>query len=357
MKRLLLKIASVLYGFGLRVRHLMFDWNIMSGVAFDIPVICVGNITAGGTGKTPAVEFLVRHLSKRFTVAVLSRGYGRENVGRYIEVSADDHYSQVGDEPLQIKRKYPAALVVVCADRVAAINRIRAEHPEVEMIIMDDGFQHRRVLPWINIVTVDSTRPVSRDSLLPLGTLRDTPDTLHRAHYFIATKCPESMKPIDKRILHDDLVTKPSQSIYYACSVSSAARPLFPSDAAERMLPLRCKVIAMSGLGNNKYFFDSLAHRYEVVETLAFKDHHPYNMDDLDRMTAALDRNPEAMIVMTEKDAVKLFNSSRIPVPVRRRMYYESVEMELLDDLPSAFIDKLCNDIKRLKDESYIRGC
>ena len=143
MKEILLKIASILYGVAIKFRHLLFDAGILHSESFDIPIICVGNITAGGTGKTPTVEMLVEHYSKECNLAVLSRGYGRKTKGSYREVQVDDAYRVVGDEPLQMKRKFPNVKVVVCANRAFAIHRIMEESPEIDMIIMDDGFQHR----------------------------------------------------------------------------------------------------------------------------------------------------------------------------------------------------------------------
>ena len=205
MFKFLLYPASWLYKMAVLFRHQLFDWGILHSEKFDIPVICIGNITVGGTGKTPLAEMIVDYMSQTHRVALLSRGYGRRTKG-YREVAATDHYRDVGDEPLQIKRKFPDVCVVVCERRADGIRRIRTEHPEVDLIVMDDGFQHRYVEAKINVVLIDATRPVQEDRMLPLGSLRDVPGQLHRAHYFIVTKCPEEMNPLDRRIMRKVLI-------------------------------------------------------------------------------------------------------------------------------------------------------
>lgn len=229
MFKFLLYPASWLYKMAVLFRHQLFDWGILHSEKFDIPVICIGNITVGGTGKTPMAEMVIAYMSQMHNVALLSRGYGRRTKG-YREVKTDSHYRDVGDEPLQIKLKFPGTVVVVCEKRAEGIRRIRAEHPEVDLIIMDDGFQHRYVEPKINIVMIDATRPIQHDRMLPLGTLRDLPEELHRAHYFVVTKCPEKMAPIDRRIMRKVLIRSPTSGC-----ISPVSRASCPS----RSIPMR----------------------------------------------------------------------------------------------------------------------
>ena len=355
MKQLLLKIASLIYGACIRFRHFLFDVGILSSTEYDIPIICVGNITVGGTGKTPAVEMLVRHFLKTRAVAVLSRGYGRKTKG-YREVETTDSYLAVGDEPLQIKRKFPKALVVVCEKRTVAIEQIRATHPEIGLIIMDDGFQHRYVKPFINIIMLDFTRPIQDDHLLPYGQLRDTVDSLYRAHYFLVTKCPDTVAPSDRRVTMKVLSKMPYQELYFTRPVISGIHPVF--DGVDAPAPVAgSKVIAMSGIGNNEAFVDGLKSRYNVVDVLDFEDHHSYRVGDLRRITSLLKKHPDASIVMTEKDAVKIFNSTKIPDDTRRRMFYESIEMAFIHNDAGKFISSIENELKKRNNETYIRGC
>lgn len=247
MLKCLLAPAAFLYKAGVTFRHRLFDWGILKSEKFDIPIICIGNITVGGTGKTPMAEMVIAYMSQMHNVALLSRGYGRRTKG-YLEVRADSHYRDAGDEPLQIKLKFPDTVVAVCEKRSEGIRRICAEHPEVDLIVMDDGFQHRYVEPKINIVMIDATRPVQHDRMLPVGTLRDLPEELHRAHYFVVTKCPERMAPIDRRILRKVLIQVAYQRVYFTRFESFMPQPLYAEEASGEPLAQGRPVIALSGL-------------------------------------------------------------------------------------------------------------
>ncbi len=353
MKSLFLKIASLFYGAAIKLRHLLFDINILHSEKFDIPIICVGNITVGGTGKTPTVEMLVEHYSEEHNVVVLSRGYGRTTKG-YRVVYVNDTYRNVGDEPLQIKRKFPNVTVVVCEKRTFAIHRIKEEFPDTDLIIMDDGFQHRYVEPLINIIIIDANRPVERDHLLPYGQLRDTTDSLNRAHYFIVTKCPENMKPIDMRVMRKILVGKPSQEIFF--SRMQSAQPCSVFAGIDGTVPHGASVIAMSGIGDNEAFNRGLAQRYKVVDTLDLDDHHSYRMSDLKHIAKLLDKHPEAVIMTTEKDAVKLAYSSAIPEELRHKIFYEKISLRFVGDSRKELFEKIDNDIKNRDNGAHIRG-
>lgn len=344
MKHLALKIASSLYGAVIRVRHWLFDKELLRSHKFDVPVICVGNITVGGTGKTPIVERLVEHFSQTYNVAVISRGYGRKTKG-YLEVTPEASYLDVGDEPLQIKRKFKDVTVVVCEKRKAGIERILAEYPDTNLVIMDDGFQHRHVRPFINIVMVDSTRPVGEDHLLPYGQLRDTVESLHRAHYFVVTKCSDDMTPLTTRLHKNDLITKPSQKIYFTRVRSMGLYTVFGDEPVE--LPAGAQVVAMSGIGNSEVFNEGLARRYDVMDSLDFNDHHVYLLCDLAQMRKALQTYPDAYIVTTEKDAVKLCNSTKITDDVRGRLLYERMCTNFVCNTDVEFLSLLSKDIEK----------
>lgn len=353
MKNFILKIMSFFYGVAIRLRHWLFDMKIIHSEKFnDIPIICVGNITVGGTGKTPTVEMLVEHYSQTYNVAILSRGYGRRTKG-YREVLVDDNYREVGDEPLQMKRKFPNTTVVVCEKRAFAIKRIREEFPDVNMIIMDDGFQHRYVEPLVNIIIIDYNRPVNRDHLLPYGQLRDTVESLYRADYFIVTKCPETMKPFDTRE-RKWLMKKASQSMFFSRMYPEPSCPIFAE--VQGTVPYGSKVIAMSGIGDSDSFNRGLEQRYEVVDCINFEDHHSYLVRDVKLMQKLLEENPGAVIMTTEKDAVKLARSSAIPSEMRNKLFYEKITMLFMDDGRAELFAKIDNDIRNKDNDGYIKG-
>lgn len=337
--------AAWLYKWGVAFRHRLFDWGVLKSEKFDIPVICIGNITVGGTGKTPMAEMVIAYMSQNFHVALLSRGYGRRTKG-YIEVRTDSRYREVGDEPLQIKMKFPDTVVAVCEKRAEGIRRLQAEHPEVDLIVMDDGFQHRYVVPKVNVMMIDATRPVQDDRMLPLGTLRDLPEELHRAHYFVVTKCPEKMAPIDRRILRKVLIQVAYQKVYFTRFESFMPQPLFPDIAQDKSLAAGRQVIALSGIGNPRPFLTTLKERYEVVGEVTLDDHHVYKVKDIRTLEGLLKKYPEAVIVTTEKDAVKLTNRSKIPEGVQGKLYYLPINITFIEDSATDFLQKLEEDVR-----------
>ena len=317
--RFLLKLLSYPYRLIISIRHWMFDCGLLKSEKFAVPVICVGNISVGGTGKTPTAEMIMRYMMPRYNVALLSRGYGRRTKG-YMEVECNSSYRDVGDEPLQIKLKFPDALVVVCEKRAEAIRRIEREHPEVNLIIMDDGFQHRYVEARINVVVMDYTRPFYKDDFLPCGTLRDRVDSLYRAHYFIVTKCSEAMSPLEQRLWRKELQKVAYQKVYFTRMVPTEAMPVTAS--ATGRLRAGDEVIAM------------------------FVDHHVYSVADIKRMVELLEKYPSARLLTTEKDAVKLRRSRRVPDSVRERLFFQPVEGEFMEGSDDDFLGTLKSDIE-----------
>ena len=324
------------------LRHWMFDCKLIKSQNFKTPIICVGNITVGGTGKTPTAEMIVGYMKQYYNVAVLSRGYGRRTKG-YLEVKTTSSYRDVGDEPLQIKLKYPDALVVVCEKRTEAIHRIEVEHPEINLIVMDDGFQHRYVEPRINVVIVDSTRPYYEDDYLPAGTLRDKPESLDRAHYFIVTKCPVDMSPLDQRVWRMNLHKIAYQRVYFTRVIPTPPVAQFPT---QNVLNEGDEVIVMSGIGNPKAFISDVKRNYNVVGTITFPDHHVYSVSDIERIVAKLEKHPKAMLLTTEKDTVKLRRSRRVPDIMRERLFYQPVQVEFLEGSDVDFLGTLKSDLE-----------
>lgn len=345
MSNILLAPIAFLYKLGVTFRHRLFDWGILKSERFDIPIICIGNITVGGTGKTPMAEMIIAYMSQRHNIALLSRGYGRKTKG-YREVLTTSHYREVGDEPLQIKLKFPDTVVVVCEKRAVGIRRIQAEHPEVDLIIMDDGFQHRYVEPKINVLMIDATRPIQHDSMMPLGTLRDLPSEIYRAHYFVVTKCPEKMAPIDRRILRKVLIQIAYQRVYYTRYESFLPQPLFADEAPDEPLSQGRRIIALSGIGNPGPFLKTLHERYKVAAEVTFDDHHIYRIRDIRMLAALLEKHPDAAIVTTEKDAVKMINREKIPPEMRRRLYYLPINIAFIEDSATDFLQKLEEDVR-----------
>lgn len=346
MRNFLLALLSLPYRLVISIRHKMFDWGVFKSVEYDIPIVCVGNLTVGGTGKTPVCEFIIEHLSQNYNIALLSRGYGRRTKG-YYEARPDSSFRDTGDEPKQIKLKYPHIVVAVCGDRREGIRRIRESHPGVNLILLDDGFQHRWVETWVNIIVMDYNRPIYNDHLLPWGSLRDLPSQLKRAHFVIVNKCPSNMTPLDVRIIRKSLNLYPYQSAYFTSLEHGDASALY-DDAVPQKLPPGNDVVAMAGIGNPNPFVNYLKKEYNVVRKLIFPDHHPYRLHDLDKMHEALaGEQPSAAIVTTEKDAVKLTNRRRIPDDIATKLYYISVNIKFAEEQQNAFLRKLKEYVRK----------
>lgn len=351
------KIFAALYGLVISVRNFLYDYGLLSSVKFDIPVICVGNITVGGTGKTPMVEFLVEGLDLNgYHVGVISRGYGRRTKGVYIEVTEESVYKDVGDEPLQIKRKFPQAVVVVCADRVAGIKRMRKEHPELSVIVMDDGLQHRAVTPYINIMMLDHTRPVWEDHYLPYGNLRDSISAMYRCHFFMITKTDfDDSKVIEKMYPYQNYLDKHRKSnakFYFTRVGYESLRAVFGSFQVERR---RKPIIALSGVGNPEVFVNYLDQMYDVVAVISKPDHHRYTYDTIKELQELVDKF-DAEIIMTEKDAVKFCQSTKLNGNLMKRMFYVPIRMELLQQKEYEFFVELIRQLKNFSNKAYVRG-
>jgi tetraacyldisaccharide 4'-kinase len=198
--KILLSPIALIYGAVVKVRNNLFDLKVMSSKSVSRTTICVGNLTVGGTGKTPHTDYLINLLSKSSRVAVLSRGYGRKSRGfRYVETNSTS--TQVGDEPLQLKLKFPEVVIAVDGNRVRGAEQIIEDFPEIDVILLDDAFQHRYIKPGFSILLTDFNNLVTKDYFLPLGRLRDSLSQLRRADCIIVTKCPKNKKPIDQRIV------------------------------------------------------------------------------------------------------------------------------------------------------------
>ena len=344
MMKFIRRILSWIYTLVVVTRHRLYDWGVLKSYSFDIPIVCVGNITVGGTGKTPTAEFILSSLTGHYTMAILSRGYGRLTKG-YREVTVEDNYIDVGDETLQIKLKYPDVVVVACEDRVAGIERIRHEHPEVNLIIMDDGFQHRRVRPKVNVIIVDSTRPIENDNMLPLGRLRDVKSRLKEGHIFMVSKCSDTMSPLDKRLWLKKLRSVAYQKVFFSNIETLDIEPIYAFD--NREVPYYSQqVILVSGIGNPRPFIREAETRFTVVDKIILPDHHRFTTEDLKDIYASLNEHPRAFILTTEKDAVRL-RRARMPEKMMRVMYYQPIAMRLVEGPERVdFVESLVAEIE-----------
>jgi tetraacyldisaccharide 4'-kinase len=304
--RFLLFPLSVIYAAIIWLRNKLYDWNILKSVPFNFPLICVGNLAVGGTGKTPMVEYLVRLLRSEYKVATLSRGYKRKTKGFAI---ADERTTalEIGDEPMQFHIKFPEVAVTVCEERLVAIPQLLHEKPETDVIILDDAFQHRRVKAGLNILLTEYKNLYTRDFILPAGDLRDVQTSSHRAEIIVVTKCDPSITEKDKIKLTEELGPAKAQHIFFTSIKYGTPYHLYNNQ--ELPLTDEMHVLLVCGIANPKPIKKFLNESVAEYEMLRFNDHHIFTIDDQKYISKDLDKMEglNKVVLTTEKDAVRLF--------------------------------------------------
>ncbi len=348
MAKFLLYPLSWLYGIGVSIRNQMYDLNLLKSREFDVPVISIGNITVGGTGKTPHVEYLVNLLKEKFEVATLSRGYKRKTSGFRI-VETGSTAIEVGDEPLQIKNKFPGVTVAVCENRVVGAEKLLSLSNEIipDVLLLDDAFQHRRITPGINILLIDYNRQIKKDMLLPVGRLRESATQMRRANIIIFTKCPTEITPITRRILMKDVGLMPYQELYFTTLIYEKLRPVFDG---EKLTDSFYKEKDFSLLVVTGIAFPKLVHNYikqfsNRMEVLEFPDHHNYTSENILSVSQKFEsiNSENKIIVTTEKDAMRLKDREDLTDDFKAALYYLPIKVKFLDDEGKSFNKKILN--------------
>lgn len=304
--RFLLVPVALLYGLGVSIRNLLYRNNLLIGVSFNLPVISIGNLSIGGAGKSPHIEYLIRLLRNHLELAVLSRGYRRKTRDFKLATSGDTVYD-IGDEPLMMMRKFPDVLFAVSESRVLGIPQILKSNPETQLILLDDGFQHLSVKPGLNILLTDYRRPYTRDFLLPSGRLREWRSASHRADIIIVTKCPAEL-PLEERIeLVKELRPFPLQKVYFSTYLYGKPYYIFNTrytvDLEEDM-----GVLLICAIANTEYLLTYLNEKVRIVNVMEFEDHHYFEENELEDLNAKFMTlgTSKKVIITTEKDAVRL---------------------------------------------------
>ena len=345
---------SWLYGAGVYVRNKLFDAKILRETEFDVPVVSVGNITVGGTGKTPHVEYIVSRLSGSRNVAVLSRGYKRKTKG-FIIANSKSSPDRIGDEPYQIWQKFGGCVkVAVCEKRTHGIRELMRLHPDTELIVLDDAFQHRYVKPKVSVLLMDYNRPVYKDRLLPLGRLRESVHALGRADMIVVTKCPDQMQPLDYRLIEKNLELMAYQKLYFSRFRYESLQPVFPDEspyyASLEELNERDTVLLLTGIAHPRYFVRYFTPYGFRIKVSHFPDHHDFTRTDLQEIERKFEEmeGERKIIITTEKDAVRLAFNPYFPDKLKPLVFFQpiSVVMDagLRDD---DFIRRLCSEIDR----------
>ena len=336
---------SLVYGMIVNFRNTLFNLNILRGKEFEVPVISVGNITVGGTGKTPHTEHLIRLLSEKFDIAVLSRGYKRKSRG-FMVVETNSTSRQTGDEPLQIKKKFPSVMVAVDEKRVRGIEKILAiSEKRPDVIILDDAFQHRYVTPSINILLIDFSRMITEDDLLPLGRLREPASNRDRANIIIVTKCPREIKPIDERIITKDLHIWPYQDLFFSRIKYGELLPVYADKIVETNFTPNgdTGILLLTGVANVQPLKEKLLKTTNSVVSAEFPDHHPFSLKDLEKVAAQFEAMAaiNKIIVTTEKDTFRIREVDNLPEIIATNLYYIPIEIRFINQTDNDFDKKI----------------
>jgi len=310
----------------------LYDWKCIPSVQFDdIYVISVGNITVGGTGKTPFVEYLARHLSQDFKMAVLSRGYKRTTKGfRFVNIDATP--GETGDEPYQIKRKFPGIVVAVDSDRINGIAGIRKAYPDTQVILLDDAFQYRKIKPNLSILLADYHRPLYRDSMLPGGLLREWTSFAKRADIMVVTKSPAGITPDEKQDIKRHYARIFPDELYFTTIGYGNPLAVFPNGRSLLIGDLnQYDVLLLTGIANPKPFEAYINRKAASVQTISFPDHHAFSEKDISRIVRKWNAimSPQKILLTTEKDAVRL-QQLKIPEEMVKYTFYVPVEINFL---------------------------
>ncbi len=329
--KICLWLPSVIYGAVTALRNRLYDLGILKSRTFPLPVICVGNITVGGTGKTPHVIYITQLLSDMMQVSVLSRGYLRKSRG-FRPVRADDRVDTAGDEPLLMARRMSDARIFVDRDRVHGINEIMRTTPAAGAIILDDGFQHRSVKAGMNILLTSYGRPMTHDHLLPLGRLRENLSGLKRADVIIVTKVPPWTTPEELNRIKASLSISGRRCIFFTGLIYGKPVPLFARSG--RTITRKTDVVLVTGIADPAPMVKYLSGVAAGVKHISFPDHHRFREKDIDAICKAFDAidNEDKIVVTTEKDGVRLKEITNIADNVRDALYYLPVSVEFIEN-------------------------
>ena len=331
--RFLLLPFALVYGAIIWVRNKLFDRNIIRGTGFNLPVVCIGNLSVGGTGKSPMAEYLLRLLKDEYQVATLSRGYKRKTKG-YVLANADTTALEIGDEPMAFHLKFPDVAVAVGEERLVAIPQLLQDRPDTQVILMDDAFQHRYIRAGLNILLTDYNNLFTRDFYLPTGDLRDIKSSYKRAQLIVVTKCPPDLSEATRQQIIQEINPIEGQRVFFAAL--EYGTPYHIIRNTPRELDKDTDVLLVCGIANPKPLKAYLETETGYFENMTYNDHHIFSIDDLKAMRKRFEQlsdSPDKIMLTTEKDGVRLLKFRQelesLPlfvIPVRHRILFNEAE-------------------------------
>jgi tetraacyldisaccharide 4'-kinase len=323
---------SIIYGGAIIVRNFLFDKKILHSSQFNFPIICVGNLAAGGTGKSPMVEYLIELLQQQYKVATLSRGYMRKTKGFAI-ANGKTTALEIGDEPMQFHQKYPEVTVAVGEERVVAIPQLLYAKPETDVIILDDALQHRQVSAGLNILLTDYNNLFTRDFMLPTGDLRDVRLSKKRADIFVVTKCKADIDEVEKASIVKEIAPTENQQVFFTEIIYTQPYHLFTKEKVN--FGIDAHVLLITGIANPTTIKQFLQKNVQGFDMLQYADHHIFTVSDLNKIKQQFLQNAATnkIIITTEKDAVRLQKFEKeladFPIyvlPIQQRILFNEAE-------------------------------
>lgn len=347
---------SWLYGFGVRLRNKLFEIGVLKSKSYSVPVISVGNITVGGTGKTPHVEYLIRLLAKRVKVAVLSRGYKRKSKG-YVLAGDDITMPMIGDEPYQMKKKFKDVYVAVDRDRCHGIERLTGDEAtmDTDVVLLDDAYQHRYVKPGINILLVDYHRLIIYDKLLPAGRLREPKDGKARADIVIITKCPADLRPMDYRVITKAMNLYPYQKLFFTSLKYGSLMPAYCGEDRKLESIRGYNVLLLTGIASPRQMMVDLQPFEVGITPLTFADHHQFTATDIDSINETFAQMAKPRIIITtEKDNTRLFGMEGLSDEARHSMFILPVTVQFMQGQEEEFNDLIFSYVTKNSKNSIL---
>jgi len=353
MLKFLLTPFALLYGIAIFIRNRLYDWRILKSFEFDFPVICIGNLSVGGTGKTPHTEYIIALLDEFFSVGIVSRGYGRRTNG-YLLANENSTVADIGDEPLQIITNYPKVAFAVGEDRGFAIPHLIRDEPDTKVILLDDAYQHRSVKAGLNILLTDYSRLYCNDWLLPVGRLREFSSGSKRANVIVVTKCPTTLSQEEKTTIINKLKPQAFQKVFFS-SLYYGQCSSFLDGKKTIELKKDAHILLVCGIANSNSLENYLSSKTASVTTLNFGDHHFYNERDIEKVRLAFEqiKADSKFIITTQKDAVKLntfknfFQVNNLPLYIQPvRPQFDDAESKQFSTLIFDYVSKYYSGVE-----------
>lgn len=345
--RIFLLPFALLYGIGVWFRNFLFDIGLLSSKQFSVPVISIGNLRTGGTGKTPHAEYLIRLLKDQYRIALLSRGYKRKTKG-FVVAGESTTFKEIGDEPMQIHKKFPDIVVAVHEKRSKGIKKILSLYPDTDLIILDDAFQHRYVKPGLNLLLTGYYMPFFKDYLLPVGSLREGKRRAKRADALIVAKTPCTLSPLDRRFFLQKLKPYKLDPVFFSALRYNKMVPL--NEDADNEPPQKIKsIFLLTGIAYPTALEEYLKTKCTDLFVYKYRDHHQFNDRNLKKIRAHFEKtiSYSKIIVTTEKDAMRLQDPALmqhlkgLPVyylPIE--VYFHDLDKKMFDDMIFRFLSK-----------------